>query len=313
YPDSLVSAGLAGPASLPVRLWSAANRRLSRASRAIVVLGRDAVNRWGAYGGREKINVLPNYSEPEIIEPRPRSENPVLARLGLLDRLVFQYAGNMGRTHDIESLAAGIRLVKEQTPQAHFLFIGSGARRPLLEALSAEMPETVTVLDYQKRDGLNDVLNACDWALISQSRGMAGVSIPSRMYNVFCTGRPILAVAEAEAELSLNVAEHRLGRVIPPGSPEAFAQAVAEIAADPAGPEGVIERSWPWQTPPTSSPCWPAIVGCSTPWTECNDRSPPAWKRRQVDCPLYAKDGPHYGNHRSRRLVPGRAAPREGL
>lgn len=229
YPDALEAAGIIGSGHPLGKLWRASNRRLARASSAIIALGRDAEAKWSGYGGGGKISIVPNHSEPDLILPQPKEGNPLLARLGLEGRFVIQYAGNMGRTHDIDSVAQGIRILAKTDPDIHFLFIGNGAKRKVLEEAAEEAPQALTVMDYQARDGLSDVLNACDWALISLSRGMAGVSVPSRMYNVFCTGKPLLAVADADTELSLVTAEHRLGKVAAPGDPEAFAQAVREI------------------------------------------------------------------------------------
>ncbi len=242
YPDVLWTVGLTGEQSLIAKAWRGMNRGLIRRSSRIIVLGRCALERWARYGGRERMRVIPNYSEPELILPQPREGNPLLARLGLEDKFVIQYAGNMGRSHDLESVAEACRIVAQRDPSIHWLFIGSGARKPLLEQAARELPDSVTVLDYQKRDSLSDVLNACDWALISQSKGMSGISIPSRMYNVFCTGRPLIAAADEDAELSLCVAERELGIIVPPGDPEALAQAVLSLRESAPAP-GLVERS----------------------------------------------------------------------
>jgi glycosyltransferase involved in cell wall biosynthesis len=54
------------------------------------------------------------------------------------------------------------------------------------------------------------------------------------MYNVLASGKPILAVCDADAELASVVREERVGWVIPPGQPEAIASCLLEAKASPA-------------------------------------------------------------------------------
>jgi len=42
---------------------------------------------------------------------------------------------------------------------------------------------------------------------------MAGVSVPSRMYNVMAAGKPIIAVTDPDSELALVVREEDIGWV----------------------------------------------------------------------------------------------------
>jgi glycosyltransferase involved in cell wall biosynthesis len=74
-------------------------------------------------------------------------------------------------------------------------------------------------------------LAACDLAVIAFLPGMAGVSVPSRLYNVLASGRPVLAAAEAGSELSMVIHEEQVGWTVPPGRPAEMASAIALAAA----------------------------------------------------------------------------------
>jgi colanic acid biosynthesis glycosyl transferase WcaI len=93
--------------------------------------------------------------------------------------------------------------------------------------------KNVTILPPQPRADLAQSLNACDLAIISFVEGMAGVSVPSRMYNILAAGKPIVAVADADSELSLVVQEEHVGWLVQPASPEKTAQAVREAFSNP--------------------------------------------------------------------------------
>jgi glycosyltransferase involved in cell wall biosynthesis len=118
--------------------------------------------------------------------------------------------------------------------QLHFLFIGFGGKKAWLkQAVEDRGLKNVSILDYQTRSELSYSLNACDISIISLAEGMAGVSVPSRIYNVMAAGKPIIAVADAYSEVALVVKENDVGWVVPPGDVDGLCVAILEAKADP--------------------------------------------------------------------------------
>jgi colanic acid biosynthesis glycosyl transferase WcaI len=91
--------------------------------------------------------------------------------------------------------------------------------------------DNVTLLPPCAREDLSMYLAACDLAVIAFLPGMAGVSVPSRLYNILASGRPVLAVAEPQSELSLVIREEEIGWTVPPAEPESVATAIATAVA----------------------------------------------------------------------------------
>jgi glycosyltransferase involved in cell wall biosynthesis len=167
------------------------------------------------------------------VVPLRKEDTRLIRDLGLAKKFVVQYSGNIGRTHGLESLIDAALLLRDQ-PDIHFLFIGSGAKKPWLEKTVNELGlVSVTVLPLQPRDELCQSLNACDVAVISFVPGMAGVSVPSRMYNILAAGKPIIAVADEESELALVVREEGIGWVVPPNQPAKIREAALQARNDP--------------------------------------------------------------------------------
>jgi glycosyltransferase involved in cell wall biosynthesis len=75
------------------------------------------------------------------------------------------------------------------------------------------------------------------------ARGMAGASVPSRMYNQMAAGRPILASADRHSELALVVREEEIGWVVPPEDPERLVAAILEARRDPERLRAMGERA----------------------------------------------------------------------
>jgi glycosyltransferase involved in cell wall biosynthesis len=76
-------------------------------------------------------------------------------------------------------------------------------------------------------------LSAADVWVIPYRRNVAGVSVPSRFYNLLAVGRPVILVAEVEAEAALTIAENRIGWVVPTGMPAELAKTIQTAAGAP--------------------------------------------------------------------------------
>jgi len=237
YPESLVAAGILNPHSILVSMLNRLNRRLYRVVEIISVLGRDmeALVRKKLAKCTMKIVVIRNWADIDQVVPFPREQNELLKQLGLLGKFVAQYAGNIGRVHGIESLLKTAIILQRIDPDIHFLFIGSGAKKKWLEiAVKENGLENVTILPNRPREDQQNFLNACNIAITAFVPGMTGVGVPSRMYNIFAAGKPIIAAVDEDSELGLVVREENVGWVIPVGNAEKMAAALLEAKSNPS-------------------------------------------------------------------------------
>jgi glycosyltransferase involved in cell wall biosynthesis len=232
YPEILIATGKAQPDSFLVNAVSFFNRWLYKHAAKIVVVGRDMlelVERKTAGLDIPIVNI-PNWAELESVRPDDRSENKMLGELGLRDKLVFLYAGNMGHPNDMESIVTAADDLRARD-DLHFVFLGTGVKRKWLEERVAELElHNVTVLDPRPRSEQIDFLNACDVAIVSLVSKMVGVSMPSRTYNILAAGKPILALTEDGSEVAHVVADDDIGWVTPPMRPDLLTQTIVDIA-----------------------------------------------------------------------------------
>lgn len=230
YPDILVAVAGAKPNSLLVRTIDVANRWLYKHAAKIIAVGRDMKERLESKsaGLDVPIAVIPNWADMANIEPRPKEGNELLAELGVADKLVFLYAGNIGHPTDIESIVDAAAALRDEP--VHFVFVGSGAKLPWLKKeVEAQGLENISVLGQLPRGEQRVFLNAGDVAIISLVKGMWGTAMPSRTYNTLATGMPILALTEEGSELARVIKEERVGWHIPSGQPEALVLAIRDI------------------------------------------------------------------------------------
>ena len=147
YPEVLTAAGLASDRSPVTRLAGALTRALYRSVDRIVVLGRDmhALTRAKLGGGAEKIVTIPNWADLHEVWPSPADGAPMRHAHGLAGKFVAQYAGNMGRTHDLESIVEAAHALAGDA-RFHFLLLGGGAKsRVVTDGVARHGLRNVTV------------------------------------------------------------------------------------------------------------------------------------------------------------------------
>lgn len=231
YPEILVAVGKTIENSTFVRIMNFFNRRLYRHSHKIIVVGRDMLELVKAKteGLKVAVEYIPNWAELERVEPQDRGENKLLNELGIANKFVFLYAGNMGHPNDLESIVDCAKRLQNDG-ETHFIFLGAGVKKKWLERETAfNKLNNVTILGSRPRDEQNIFLNACDIALVSLVRKMRGVSMPSRTYNILAVGKPILALTEMDSELARVVFEDQIGWVVAPESPEKLYETIKKI------------------------------------------------------------------------------------
>lgn len=236
YPEILIAVGKAKENSLFVSILDFFNRQLYKKAAKIIVVGRDMqelVER-KTVGFDVPIQYIPNWAELEQVEPADRRNNPLLKELGLTDKFVFLYAGNMGHPNDLESLLKCAENLSKN-PKFHFIFLGAGVKRKWLEAeLTIKKLPNVTLLSPRPRSEQNIFLNACDVAIVSLVKKMKGVSMPSRTYNILAVGKPILALTEENSEIARVISEERIGWIVPPDDSVTLEKTILMIEKDRA-------------------------------------------------------------------------------
>jgi glycosyltransferase involved in cell wall biosynthesis len=237
YPESLVAAGLLDPHSFFVSVLNRLNLSLYRAMERISVVGRDMevlVRKKLANGTSTKIVIIRNWADVDQIAPSRRDQNELLKQLGLNGKFVAQFAGNIGRVQGIETLLETAKILRGIDNDIHFLFIGSGAKKRWLEdAVKGNGLNNVTILPNRPRGDQQNFLNACDVAITAFVPRMTGVGVPSRMYNIFSAGKPIVAAVEEDSELGLVVREDNVGWIVPLNDAKKMAAALLEAKKEP--------------------------------------------------------------------------------
>ncbi|MCK1743573.1 glycosyltransferase family 4 protein [Bradyrhizobium sp. 139] len=232
YPEALEVAGIAKRTSLIARTLRLANAWLFKSLSAIFVIGRDVTPLLLRYPrvSAEKIHFVPNWTLLPIGFRELDDDNRF--RKSCSAQFVVGLCGNLGFTHAPGAVFEAARLLRNER-HIHFVLSGWGIGWTELKALQAsEKLENVTLLDPVPENELAEFLSMADAWVIPYRRNVAGVSIPSRLYNFLAVGRAVIVGTEANSEAGLAVMEEDIGWVVPPEDPARLGQAICEAAAD---------------------------------------------------------------------------------
>jgi colanic acid biosynthesis glycosyl transferase WcaI len=228
FPDVAVEVGaITNPKVIAAASWI--ERFLYLRSDAVTVLSDDLrANLAAKLGARrpERVRVIPNFVDTAAITPADRI-TPYRAELGLGDRTVVMYAGNLGYSQSVGLLIEAARRFRDRDDLV-FVINGSGsARAGLVEA--ADGLDNVVFAPMQPRERVSEVLATGDLHTVLLKTGLARSSVPSKMYSILAAGRPCLASVDLDTEVDRTLRDANAGRVAAPDDVDAFVATLGEM------------------------------------------------------------------------------------
>lgn len=232
YPDSLFSQGFIKQNSGIGRWWINKNKKVFADAECIFTLSEDMKNAVAQYVDISKIKIVYNWAHNEHIKPIVKQNNTFLKRLGLQDKFIILYSGNMGMTHDIDILVDVADKLKENKT-VHFLFIGEGAKKATIENKIADYNlKNCTVLPFQPLEVLPFSMGAADIAVVTTDAKQSGLSVPSKTYAYMATGAALLCLAGENTELGRLTKENKIGKCFQSTEIECIASFVEQLVVD---------------------------------------------------------------------------------
>ncbi len=234
HPDASIALGRMR-ASHPVvaalaRLSDAVYRQADR----VVVLGPCMADRIAAKGvPRERLIEIPVWSRRDEIYPVAREGHALRASLGLADKFVAMYSGNLGLAHSFAEFLEAARRLRDRD-DIRFLFVGEGPRlAEVASAKAADGLDNILLLDYFPRGQLHASLTVADVHLISMRAEMTGIVVPGKLYGAMASGRPTLFVGPEHCESADTIRQADCGPTVLLGDPGGVVDAITALVADP--------------------------------------------------------------------------------
>jgi len=245
FPDVAVEVGAITGRRLIGALYRLESFVYRRAD-AVTVLSSDLAENVGAKIGDQdpaKVRVIPNFVDTERIAPTDR-DTAYRHELGLGAHPVVMYAGNVGFSQPLDLMIETARRWAERDDglrDVRFVINGGGSERDRFERSAAGLAN-VTFVDFQPPERLAEVLASGDIHLILLREGLARSSVPSKLYSILASGRPVFASVDPGTEVDRVLVENGCGRSVGPGDLDEFETGLAALVADEAGRQRMGRR-----------------------------------------------------------------------
>ena len=236
HPEVLIRLGTLKKDSLIVKLWKIANRLVNENADLIITIGdrmAAVLNSQNTSKSKNVLTVSP-WVDTRVIRPINRSDNPFTKNLQKMkDKTIILYSGNMGASHDIDSMLEAARLLKDQK-DIQFIFIGDGDKHLDIKIfIQKHKLKNILLLPFQPESMIRYSLPIADISLVSLDQGMEDLMVPSKSFYYLAAGSALIAIANKNSELSDLLDQSECGILVPPGKPSKLMEAIQFMVSSP--------------------------------------------------------------------------------
>jgi glycosyltransferase involved in cell wall biosynthesis len=237
HPDTLISFGVLSKNSFAVKLWRSMNQRVWNRSIAVYTIGNvmaeNLTKRFNVKSTKlGHVGVIPPWADTNKIKPIEKIDNPLSSELDQEGKITILYSGNMGISHDIDSILQAAKILKNEENIA-FLLIGEGEKWQ--DAVDFQKDNNLTnlqVLPFQPEKKLPYTMSLADIALVALDDGAEGLMIPSKMFYYMAAGAAVIGICKGRNDVSNIIQNTNCGITIEPKKPEELAAIIKELSKD---------------------------------------------------------------------------------
>lgn len=211
YPENLVPAGLVVKKSLKFTVISKFFNYSFKQADRLIVLGEDMKQLMMSKTENKvkRIDIIPNWAD-DTIQPIVNFDKSHYLNMDVNDKIVIGFAGNLGR---VQGIIEFINIFKKaENHNVILTIIGDGAmKNEISDLVLRENINNVYVLGSKPRSEQLKFLNSCDIGLVTLKKGMKGLGVPSKTYNLMASGKPILFIGDVDSEIDNYIQKYNCG------------------------------------------------------------------------------------------------------
>ena len=175
--------------------------------------------------------LVPNGADIEMFSGADGSE--FRREHGLENAFIVMYSGAHGPANDLDTVLDAADLLRGQ-PDIRFIFVGSGKDKARLQKRAEIMElENVLFVPPVPKDQIASVMAAENAGLaILKKLDMFKTTYPNKVFDIMACGDPV--ICQIDGVIREVVEKNHAGIFAEPGDPQALADAVTALSADPA-------------------------------------------------------------------------------
>jgi len=161
---------------------------------------------------QNKISVIENWGNLDQIKFNKKKNYEFLKENNLdIDKFTIMYTGTLALKHDPDLIIK----IANSNLDLQIIIIGIGSGYQVLKN-KLDLPKNIKILNLQPFDKMNMVLSSTDIFLAMLNNDAGKYSVPSKILNYLCAGKPIILSAPKDNLASKIIRESNSGSVFNP-------------------------------------------------------------------------------------------------
>lgn len=210
------------------------DKRSCKKSDLIITVGRDMQktleNRFDNKNVPNNV-VINNWINEKEVYPIEKNNKKIVEfkkKYNLEDKFIIMYSGNIGLYYDLENI---VKIMADyQDKDVAYVFVGEGSvKNKIVQYVGENKLENFYFIPYQPKSDLVYSLNSADIHLVTNAKGIKGVSVPSKIYGVMATNVPILGILEEGSEAYQIIKDSNCGIIAETGNYEQIRNEIKQL------------------------------------------------------------------------------------
>ena len=228
FPDSLVNSGMTKRGSIIWKIGRIIENRTYKYADKIIVISEGLKQNIMSKGvSEDKIIVISNWIDLDIIKPVTKEENKLFDELNLdSSKFIVVYAGNIGDVQGVDVIIDAAKQLKKYV-DIQFVIIGGGIKyRSIEKRIKSESVTNIFITELLTKERIPEVYSLGDVALITCKSGTGNAGMPSKTWSIMACNTSIIASFDTNSDLSDVLKQSGAGICVEPEDPKALSKAI---------------------------------------------------------------------------------------
>ena len=231
YPDVLVALGKISEKNIIVKLWRWINYKVYRDASVVITIGHHMAKRlYKQFPKDAKFpEVISPWSNTDKIKPISYKDNYLSQEFNPGNKKVVLYSGNMGASHDIESMLKAAKILKNNQ-EILFMFVGSGEKWQFANDFArVNNLSNIKVYPFQEEKKLPYSMALATISLVALDVGAEELMVPSKVFYYLAAGSAVIGISKNENELKDIIENNQCGENVEPKNPKGLANVILRM------------------------------------------------------------------------------------
>tara|TARA_Y100001978_G_scaffold202147_1_gene222353 strand:+ start:1319 stop:2497 length:1179 start_codon:yes stop_codon:yes gene_type:complete len=234
YPNVLINSGILRKNNPFIILWKILNKIIYSKALKIITLGENMRNTISNDFDikNSKIFISNPWVDVNFIKPILKKDNQFAQKYIGINQFIILYSGNMGITHDMESILEAATILQKYQ-NILFLFIGGGEKFSYVkDFIDKNNLINAKILKYQPEEILPYTLSLADISIVSIRQSNENLLLPSKICYYLSAGSALIGICNSKSELAKIIEKNQIGFILKSNQPQKLAKLILTLYHD---------------------------------------------------------------------------------